>query len=384
MKKKILLIGVVFAGLFAQAQEETVSTENVSIEVNPVAVAQAQEETATTEKPGLKINGYVDTYYKSNLGYNGGAIANDGLSPYGDSFELGNVNLKLSQDFGKAGFVAQLAYGSRAELANFDSTPSTSVMIQQAYVYYKPTDKVTLTAGNFSTFVGYEVIDAPANFHYSVSNLFQNGPYYHTGVKADVNLGEGLGLMLGVFNEMDRKSNEIKGKDVSTGKNVDPTSSLNGGAQLKYNKDNMNVYLNYLGGEDAGILRNQIDLVADYRMDKIYLAINPTFVTFNPDAIKSSSWYGAAGYAQYTVSDKVSIGGRLGYIKNEDKVGLLTGGNDEEMFDITLSAPLTLAPGLKIIPEIRMDQSKNDVYTDADGEATNQQFTLGLAAMYSF
>ncbi|XCI75877.1 MAG: outer membrane beta-barrel protein [Flavobacteriales bacterium] len=36
---------------------------------------------------------------------------------------------------------------------------------------------MTLTLRNFDTFIGYEVIDTPANFNYSTSLPFQNRPF---------------------------------------------------------------------------------------------------------------------------------------------------------------------------------------------------------------
>ncbi len=377
MKKKILLIGVVFASIFATAQEVDTTTAPTP---------------APTTVAGIKVEGYVDTYYQSNFGYNGGSVLNNGLSPISDSFELGNVNLKLSKDLGKVGFVAQLGFGSRAELANYGSAPTTALNIQQAYVYYKPISSVTLTAGNYSTHVGYEVIDAPKNFHYSVSNLFQNGPYYHTGVKADVALGK-FGLMLGMFNQTDRKSNV--NTDNAT---LNPTTrSFNGGAQLKYNGGNFNAYLNYVGGISAvngNAVRNQIDFVADYKIDNIYLAINPTYVTFNPRVGEPTEWYGGALYGQYTVNNTLSLGFRTEYIDNADSLALTTGiGSlattapgtaDKSMWSHTISAPLTLAPGFRLVPEFRLDTAQNNIYTNDRGTLQDKQYTLGVAAMYSF
>ncbi len=363
MKNKNLLLNALFFGVmsFANAQTET--------EPTPVTVA------------GVKVEGYVDTYYQSNFSSNGGAVLNNGLSPYSDSFELGNVNVKLSKDLGKVGFVAQLGFGSRAELANYNSTPATALVVQQAYVYYKPLSKLTLTAGNFSTHVGYEVIDAPKNFHYSVSNLFQNGPYYHQGVKGDFDLGKGFGLMLGMFNQTDRKSNAQAG-----------LNNFNGGAQLKYNSSNFNAYLNYIGGQnnlaalptDSNPVRNQIDLVMDYKVDKLYLALNPTYVTYNPKGAEPVDWFGGALYVQYALTDMISLGFRTDYIDNKNGITLTTGLSDQTMWSHTISAPLTLAEGLKIIPEFRLDTTKNKVYTNENGNPTDSQYTIGLAAMYSF
>ncbi|MFA9290621.1 MAG: porin [Solirubrobacteraceae bacterium] len=378
MKKKILLIGVVFASIFATAQEVDTTTAPTP---------------APTTVAGIKVEGYVDTYYQSNFGYNkgkgtkkNGDVLNNGLSPYSDSFELGNVNLKLSKDLGKVGFVAQVGFGSRAEFANYNAlgqNSNTAIIVQQAYVYYKPFSKVTLTAGNFSTHVGYEVIDAPKNFHYSVSNLFQNGPFYHQGVKADFDLGKGFGLMVGAFNQTDIKSNAQAG-----------SNALNGGAQLKYNSGNFNAYLNYVGGLSAATalvpVRNQIDFVADYKVDKVYLAFNPTYVTFNPRVGDPTEWFGGALYAQYAVNDMVSLGFRTEYIDNADSIGLTTGvGNlsgvaDKSMWSHTISAPLTLAPGFRLVPEFRLDTAQNNIYRNNKGTLQDKQYTLGLAAMYSF
>ena len=57
--------------------------------------------------------------------------------------------------------------------------------IKQLFITYSPVEKLTFTLGNFGTHVGYEVIDAPANVNYSTSYMFSNGPFYHTGLKAD-------------------------------------------------------------------------------------------------------------------------------------------------------------------------------------------------------
>ena len=44
---------------------------------------------------------------------------------------------------------------------------------------------MTVTLGNFNTFLGYEVISPAANFNYSTSYMFSYGPFSHTGMKLD-------------------------------------------------------------------------------------------------------------------------------------------------------------------------------------------------------
>ena len=59
----------------------------------------------------------------------------------------------------------------------------TSAAIKQAYFTDRLTPRLSFTVGQFGTHVGYEVIVAPLNYNYSLSNLFNNGPFYHVGLK---------------------------------------------------------------------------------------------------------------------------------------------------------------------------------------------------------
>jgi hypothetical protein len=62
-------------------------------------------------------------------------------------------------------------------------TELTLSHIQNLYATYAATDKLSFTAGYMGTFIGYEVISPLANFHYSTSYLFTNGPFQNAGVK---------------------------------------------------------------------------------------------------------------------------------------------------------------------------------------------------------
>jgi len=57
--------------------------------------------------------------------------------------------------------------------------------------------------GKWGTHVGYEVVDAYLNRNYSMSYMFSYGPFFHTGLKADIVLGSHTGIMIGVANPTD-------------------------------------------------------------------------------------------------------------------------------------------------------------------------------------
>ena len=224
----------------ASAQDNFVDTEALTTE--PTSEEPAEEE----EKP-FSVSGFVDAYYQYHFQEQAFPTS---FTETHNSFTPGMANVVLSKE-GKFGFVADLAVGPRAEVANgYNGT--TLAVIKQLYVSYGASDKLTFTLGNFGTHVGYEVIDAPANVNYSTSYMFSNGPFYHTGIKADVAVSENFGFMVGLFNDTDSKIDEVSGKHL--------------GAQLSFSAGGLDAYLNYIGGKDDDsvsdneIFGHQVDL----------------------------------------------------------------------------------------------------------------------------
>ncbi|MFY0605132.1 MAG: porin [Cyclobacteriaceae bacterium] len=323
---------------------------------------QAQDESA------LSISGSVDTYFRTNLnapnGFDSDADgADDTFQAPGTSFanlpgfSLGMVNLITAYDGEKTGFVADLVFGPRGTDAVFGSTTASSSIVNQLYAYWTVSEDVTLTIGNFNTFLGYEVISPSANYNYSTSYMFSYGPFSHSGLKADIALGD-ASLMLGVFNSTD-----------DTDFNDDGT--YYGGAQVGFG----GAYLNFLFTD--GFFQG--DLTAGWDVsDALYLGVNGTYATDN--------FYGAALYLQNSFSDDFSMGIRGEYFADLG-VGVLT--KDESVIDLTLSANYSVG-NLTIIPEVRVDLfSEDDTvitdWTDATTfESGKSLSSFVLAAVYSF
>ena len=143
------------------------------------------------EAPKFTFSGYVDSYYmlnfnsptnRSNLGVSGYERAFDQKS---SQFSLGLVQTKFGYSTKTSDVVVDLTFGPNADLGQYGNAigplgkGTTALAIKQAYFNWKASDKLTFTAGQFGTHIGYEVIDAPVNYNYSLSNLFNNGPFYH-------------------------------------------------------------------------------------------------------------------------------------------------------------------------------------------------------------
>ena len=304
--------------------------------------AMAQDTTSTGT---LTISGYVDAYYQYNLN-NPSDRANRGRifdTPH-NNFSLGLVQTAFKYTKGKAEAVLDLTYGPNAELGNFGNT-GTSKIIKQAYVAYGFTDKLKVTVGQFGTHIGYELIDAPLNYNYSLSYLFGNGPFYHTGVKANYSFSDKVGLMVGVLNGWDGLQDFNEKKSVAAQLFVSPVEGFN-------------VYLNWVGGDEyntasafgtkKGSFTSLFDLTSTYAVaEKLNIGVNAAYGMFStgysseitdeqiaaasPDEAalleadrgrydKDASWYGAAIYANYAISDMIGLGLRAEHFNDPDGV----------------------------------------------------------------
>ena len=325
----------------------------------------AQEDTneKETEKK-FTISGSVDAYFRTNLtGPNqadeDGIFLNPGTSFANRSgFSLGMANAIFKYEGEKVGFVADLVFGPRGEDAVFLSTGSSNI-VNQLYAYWNVSDKVTLTIGNFNTFLGYEVISPVDNFNYSTSYMFSNGPFSHTGLKADIALSDDFALLLAVMNSTDYTDINLDG-------------SYTFGAQLGYKEQYLNfIYGNQTGNSEATF---QVDYTGGFdATDSFFLGINATY-----NDTDGSGFYGAALYPQYTLSEKLVLGLRGEYFGFHDKDF-----DDDTVFVTTLSANYKI-DDLTIIPEVRLDSWSSEFYVDNDLMPTKSLASFLVAAVYKF
>ena len=339
--KSILFSALLFAGSIALAQEETASVE------------AAVEET-TSEEPTFSIAGSIDTYYRSSEYAPGTSFGNL------PGFALGMANVILSYEGEKSGFVADLVFGPRGADAVFNSTGSSNI-VNQLYAYYNVSDKLTLTLGNFNTFLGYEVISPVANFNYTTSYMFSYGPFSHTGIKADIAVSDDVSLMLGVLNSTDYTEAQPLGDDYLIG------------AQLGL----FGQYINYLSGGTAGV--SQIDFTGGFNItEDFFLGINATSYSDDSDV----EFSGVALYPQYTFSDTFALGARFEAFSEDGlgAIGSVSGEGDNTSF--TLTGNYTQGNFI-LKPELRLDTASGQFYSNADG-ATDNLATVVIAAIYSF
>ncbi|MEB2781619.1 porin [Algoriphagus sp. C2-6-M1] len=374
----------------------------------------AQEATTVEEEELSKFtfSGSVDAYFRTNLNApNKGDNFQAPASSFGNlpGFSLGMANIIATYEGEKIGAVADLVFGPRGEDAVFGSPlyaggmAGSSQIVNQLYVYWNVSDVVTLTMGNFNTFLGYEVISPTGNFNYSTSYMFSYGPFSHTGLKADFELSDNWSLMAAVMNPTDMTEFNLAG-----------TYTL--GAQLGYSTDAGSTYLNFVYGDQDGRLdvdngglipgatsmgnTFQVDLTTGFNVsDAVYIGVNTTYNTTSSGEIFSGSdvqdtdgdgsgFYGFAGYLQATTSEKFALGLRGEYFSVfngglEGVVGV-DGNGDGNVFAVTLSGNAKVHKNLTLIPELRLDSMGEDFFMNKDLNPSKSLASFMLAAVFAF
>lgn len=155
------------------------------------------------------FSGSADVYTRYNLNNPAAPVYNNltSFTNSNNSFELGMASLRADHSFGKAAITADLGFGKRVEDFSYNDTAGVRGFslsnIKQLYLSYAISDKLKFTMGKWATHVGYELVDAYLNRNYSMSYMFSKGPFFHTGLKADISLGGKSAFMVGLANPTD-------------------------------------------------------------------------------------------------------------------------------------------------------------------------------------
>ncbi len=376
MLRNIFVIAILFGGssqAFSQISE-------AKVEIVPKDTAANAPTPVEEVKPVTTINGSVDVYYRFNFSNPQNPNYNNytSFTNSQNRFELGMATVKLEHKTARFDVVADLGFGKRAQEFAYNDQGILAA-IKQLYVSYSPKPWLKLTAGSWATHIGYEVLDPQLNRNYSMSYMFTNGPFSHTGVRADFTSGKS-GFMIGIANPTDFR--------------YVPSGFINKKAfiaQYSYAAgDALHLFLNYVGGQNVDTSKSsQFDLVATSKLSSTFsLGFNATVNNSKKwDGTKNESaknWWGSALYLNLDPKPWFGLTLRGEYFsdKNGLKVysGLPYGGS---VFATTLSANFKV-DGFIFIPEFRLDNAQHEIFTDHNGVGQKSTGSFILAAIYAF
>jgi hypothetical protein len=395
-----------------------------------------------TAQKGITLSGYVDVSYTEQFGGRGTGFGN--AQALGHQFDVNNDNFNVQavkialekalpdKNDWAAGFRIDTIYGSDAKFLSDSQFPGSTVALEQALVKFRiPVGNgLDIYAGKFVTFLGYEVIESPANPNFSRGLLFTNAiPLTHTGVYADYKFNNIVEVKFGV---VDGWNNSISpgstgGANVTDAQNDYPFGgkAITGQVNVTAPGGNANVCQSFIyspGGENygtGGSFDNGPVVVYDiwgnwsptfvkdsaltlgFNIDLGYNgatgephAGNPAFGSGSGtdfgDFGDSQTWWGAALYAQYKVNKVFTVAARGEYLHSDPgfttKFGASQTNNDD--FSETLTLTFNIWDNLLTRAEYRYDHVV-DGATFAPGQvvgsaAYQDQNEVSLEAVYSF
>ena len=379
MTKKIFATISIFMAFFSLAAQETPKTA-----LKKMASVSTSSDLTEDSSKTLTISGGLDAYYRYNFS-DKFVNNNTSFTNSQSSFELGMATVRIDATAlsGKVTATVDLGFGRRAEdfsyndgLASGKNGFVSLSNLKQAYDTYSPSSTVKFTMGKFATHVGYELVDAQLNRNYSMSYMFTNGPFFHTGLKADITAGP-VGFMFGVSNYTDQSTATNNVKSV-----IAQVSSGSSNGKLK-------AYLNYVGSFGSkslsipGSLKSlsQLDLVVNGTVSsKFGIGFNGTIQNRQTNLTATSgSWWGSAVYLNFDPTATLGITLRSEYIGDTKPVYF----SSKNIFANTLSFSCKVGP-LTIIPELRYETAQGAIFTKKDGTSSKSTASALLAAVYKF
>ena len=317
------------------------------------------------------------------------------------------------------GATVSLRFGPSAAI--YTGSPDNELgltQVKQAFVAYKPGGAagiVKLIVGKFDTIYGAEVADSQLNVTYTRSMLnFYAQPFFHTGVRADVQLSERLEARAMVVNGWNNAVDNNAGKSFGLQLNAHPTEQLllslgwiGGPEQADRVRiscaegtalDRTTGACNPSPGASASDVtlsrgaankrfRHLIDAVVDWTPNDRFRALfnfdwatEEVFAPFTT-AAETKVWWGADLTLRAKVHAVAFVGLRGSYVR--DRNGYLVGtGRDTRVTSGTLTLGYTPTPNLVFKLEPRVDRAnEEDFLVGTDGAARTQAtITLGVVA----
>jgi Putative beta-barrel porin-2, OmpL-like. bbp2 len=285
---------------------------------------------------GLSVKGFVDMSFVYT--------DDDAASETTQVFGIDQVETDFMYK-GADGISAQvdIQYGESGDGSGTDET-----FVEEAYITKVISDQVSVKAGRFLSYSGWETAEPTGLFQYSgagYGDLFYGG--YQQGVSAYYD-GEGIDVMGSVVNNLANPTdNDTETLSVEVGVAIEPAEGVT-------------AKLFYLTGDDTDI----VNFWTSYSADALTLALEYSMSDFADDS-EASGYLLMANYAMGLYG--VTL--RYHDYEVEDASGATTRENDA----ITIAPSYAVSDDLLIVAEYRMDSF-----------GSNDSDSLALEALFTF
>jgi len=294
---------------------------------------------------------------------------------YKNEFILDQIDLALerkidpSKGMFDVGFRIEALYGRDAFFTHSNGIldehnkhgggPDDQFDLLQGYVDFAlPVTGLSVEVGKFVTLLGVEYVDPTQNAFYTHSYLFSYAiPFTQTGILGTYALTPSISLTAGATRGWNQSSDDSNGS-------IDFLGELNWTVSTEL-KLTANLSVGPQTLKDNGHYWTVPEFIASYQLsDQLLLTADLLY----GDAASYSQWYGAAGYAAYTLNKFATLNLRGEFY--HDGRGFTTGfgGTDINYEEISLGCAITPLPDtryvdtIRIRPEIRADFADQTVF----------------------
>ena len=401
-----------------------------------------------TAQKGIKLSGYVDAGYSYNFAGGGnGSIVNSRVQS--DSAQKGDFNLyavkialekaMTSENKAQAGFRVDVMIGEDAKyLANPSVQSNTAqdsnyLFLEQAYVQLRAPvgNGWDFKVGKFASILGYEVMERPANMNITYGLLYNQFPFWYTGVLSSYKFDEYLDGKLGVANGANSDNNTTTS---GNGDGVALLAALNvtapgGNANWSHNFEYSTASENSTGNPTAGssaaatsqnslpvnvsngaaggnawtiIYNSWGNWAPKFANDKLLLAFdnvlgNTAGANNTPNNPNNTTWWGASAYAKYQFNDWFSLASRGEYFGGDNIAKIYadptSGANQDaglSWWEYTITAGFNVIDNVLIRAEYRLDWGNymtgapNTTTGSTAGMGSGPAHYAGAEVVYSF
>jgi len=294
-----------------------------------------------------------------------------------DEFALNLASLEVSRD-AKLSFKFSVVAGNGTEIVHAGEPqgtgtgPDTYENIYEAWISYKPTDRLTIKGGIYPSHIGFEGFYSKDNWNYTRSWLGEFSPYYQTGVNAAYKFNDQWSGELHVLNgwQIIGENNDAKSVGVKvaySGEKLSASLNTISGAELANNDDD---------------LRHFGNLLVSYAVSpRVTLAASLDHGNQDyPDA-DAASWTGIGGYARFALNDKSAIAIRAEQFDDPDN-GI--SGAAQKLREGTLTFEYRPVERLILKLEARHDSSTEPVFQEEGGSFSDTQTLVVFGAVATF
>lgn len=345
------------------------------------SVAFSQEE----KNNPLKISGYAEVYYQHDFN-NPESNSRPGFVYSHNRNNEFNINLafvKANYETERVRANLALAVGTYMN-SNYAAEPDVLKNIYEANIGFKisKNKNIWIDAGVFPSHLGFESAVSKDNWTLSRSLFADNSPYFETGAKISYTTDNGKWFLSGLILNGWQRIQRPEG-------NSTPAF----GHQLTF-KPNAKLTLNsssFVGSDKADSIRQMRyfhNFYAIYQVNE-KLGITAGFDIGAEQTEKGSSdyntWYTPVLIAKFAPSEKFSITARGEYYQDKSGVIISTGTeNGFKTFGYSLNADYYILPNLVWRTEIKNLNSKDEIFTNREGEFNQNSLTALTSIAVSF